>query len=183
MTTLPATQSRSPANRTVRNTALALAGTVLLAISARISVPMWPVPISLQTLAVLMIGLTYGGRLATATLVLYLAEGAFGLPVFANGGGVMQFAGPTAGYLLGFLIAASLLGYASDRGMTRSVHGLIAMLFLATMAIYVPGALWLAGFVGIEGALLAGVMPFLIGDALKAAIAAMAVWALRKRPL
>ncbi|MEP2986005.1 MAG: biotin transporter BioY [Sulfitobacter sp.] len=159
-----------------RNIALVVAGTILLAISAQITVPMWPVPMTLQTLAVLFIGISYGGRLATTTLLLYLAQGAFGMPVFAAGGGMPHLLGPTGGYLLGFLFAASLLGWASDRGMTRSAPMLSLYLLLSTLAIYVPGSLWLSSFVGFKSALFAGILPFLLGDLVKATIVGMVVY-------
>ncbi len=180
MTTILDPMTRTGAAGLVRNIGLAVAGTILIAIFAQIKVPMWPVPMTLQTLAVLLIGLTYGGRLATATLVLYLAEGALGLPVFANGGGIAQIAGPTGGYLIGFLFAASFLGFASDRGMTRNVPMLAGALTLATALIYVPGVLWLAGFIGAQKALMVGLVPFLLGDLVKAIIAAMIAPTARK---
>jgi biotin transport system substrate-specific component len=164
----------------LRNASLVLAGTVIIAIAAQIKVPMWPVPITMQTLAVLLIGLTYGGRLATATLVLYLFEGAVGLPVFASGGGLAQFMGPTGGYLVGFLFAASLLGFASDKGFTKNITGLLGSLTLATALIYLPGVLWLSTFTGVEKALMLGMIPFLLGDVIKAVIVALIARPVRK---
>ncbi len=164
----------------LRNATLVLAGSILIAVAAQIKVPMWPVPMTLQTLAVLLIGLTYGGRLATATVLIYLVEGAVGFPVFANGGGLVQFTGPTGGFLIGFLFAASFLGFASDKGMTRHIPGLVGSLALATALIYLPGVLWPAGFIGLEKALMAGLIPFLLGDALKAIVAAMIALPVRK---
>jgi len=165
-----------------RNIALVVAGTILLAISAQFTVPMWPVPMTLQTLAVLFIGISYGGRLAATTLLLYLAQGALGMPVFAAGGGMPHLLGPTGGYLLGFLFAASLLGWASDRGMTRSAPMLSLSLLLSTLAIYVPGSLWLSSFVGFKSALFAGILPFLLGDLVKATIVGMVVYFGKKIP-
>lgn len=165
--------TRAGAAPLLRTIGLMVAGTILIAIAAHIKVPMWPVPMTLQTLAVLLIGLTYGGRLATATLALYLFEGAVGLPVFANGGGIAQFVGPTGGYLIGFFLAASLLGFAADRGLTGRVHSLLLLLGVATALIYLPGVLWLSGYIGLDQAVMAGMVPFLLGDAVKATLAAM----------
>lgn len=153
--------------------AMVFAGALLLAIAAQIKVPMWPVPMTLQTVVVLMIGLTYGGRLASLTLAFYLLQGALGLPVFSGGGGIMHLFGPTGGYLVGFLLAASFLGYAADRNGVRTLPVLVAMLAGATLLIYLPGVLWLSGFVGLKQAVVAGMLPFLLGDALKAALVAL----------
>lgn len=174
MTTNERKLIRSNTEAVFRVVALALAGTVLVAFSAQIKVPMWPVPMTLQSLAVLFIGLTYGGRMATATLALYLTEGAVGLPVFANGGGIALLLGPTGGYLFGFLLAAALLGFASDRNKLNSPWALGGFLTLASALIYLPGVLWLARFIGVQNAVMAGMIPFLIGDVIKAVIAAMA---------
>lgn len=181
MTTPQTTANRSAATRLTRNVGLVLAGTALLAIAAQIKVPMWPVPMTLQTLAVLLIGLTYGRGLAAATLAAYLFEGAMGLPVFTNGGGIAQFVGPTGGYLVGFFLAASFLGIAADRGVTRSVPLLATSLVVATALIYLPGVLWLSGFIGLGKALTAGMVAFLLGDAIKAVIAGMVAMRVRGR--
>ena len=108
---------------------LAIAGSALMAVSAKIQVPMWPVPMTMQTFAVLVIGMAYGARLAGATLLLYLAEGAVGFPVFASGGGIAYMAGPTGGYLVGFLIAAVMVGWLAERGWDRNV----VLTFLANL--------------------------------------------------
>ena len=103
----------------LRSIALMLLGTVALWLSAKIQVPLWPVPITMQTFVVLTLGVAYGGRLAGATLLLYLAEGAIGLPVFAGswseGAGIKHLAGPTAGYLFGFVIAAAVVGRLAEQ--------------------------------------------------------------------
>ncbi|HET8728397.1 MAG TPA: biotin transporter BioY [Alphaproteobacteria bacterium] len=156
----------------LRNVVLVLAGSALLAVSARIQVPMWPVPVSLQTFAVLVIGMSYGGRLAAATLAAYLAQGAIGLPVFTA-----PLGGPTTGYLFGFLIAATVIGFLADRGWDRNVVTAGAALLIGNALIYLPGLAWLhAVYVhDLQGTLLAGFYPFLVGDALKLALAAAAL--------
>lgn len=160
---------------------MALAGTVLLALSAKVQVPFWPVPMTLQTLAVLALGALFGARLAGATVLAYLIEGAAGLPVFAAGGGLGYLAGPTGGYLFGFLLAAGFAGWASDRGLTRGAAPALGVFLVAEALIFGPGVLWLAGFTGAEKALAAGLVPFLPGEALKLALAALIVPAIRRR--
>ena len=112
-------------NRAIQNVVLVLIGTAVLTLSAKIQVPFWPVPITLQTLAVMLIAATYGSRLAVATMLAYIAEGALGLPVFANTppqiAGPAYLIGPTAGYIWGYVAAAAIIGFAADRGWSRSV--------------------------------------------------------------
>lgn len=165
---------------------VALAGTLLLAISAKIQVPFYPVPVTMQTLVVLMLGMTLGSRLAFATLALYLAEGMAGLPVFAGtpekGIGLAYMMGPTGGYLLGYLIAATLTGWLAERGLDRSLPKAALALVLGNVAIYVPGVLWLGAVIGWDKPVLAyGLTPFLLGDALKLALGACLLPLVRAR--
>ena len=153
--------------------ALVLAGTALLALAAKVQVPFWPVPMTLQTLAVLMIGATLGARMAGATLLAYLAEGAVGLPVFASGAGLAYMAGPTGGYLLGFLLAAVFVGLAADRGWLRGGVPVAAVMFAAMALIYLPGVAWLAALIGAEKAVAGGLVPFLPAEAFKLALAVL----------
>lgn len=165
--------------RPVARGALAiLGGSALIALGAQVSVPMLPVPMSLQTLAVVLVGLTAGSRLGAAAVLAYLAQGAAGLPVFAAGGaGAAWLVGPTAGFLWGFIAIAGLAGLAVERGIAR---GFVATLLVSTVAlasVYVPGVLWLnvATPLDLSGAVAAGMTPFLIGDAVKAVVAALIV--------
>lgn len=156
-----------------REIVLILAGTVLLALTARISVPLpfSPVPLSGQTLGVLLIGVLYGPWRAAATVLLYLAEGLAGLPVFSLGrSGPLMLLGPTGGYLVGFVPAAWIAGLA----IARPPVVRLAVLLLASAVVYAFGAPWLAvvGSMSIDRALTAGVIPFLPGDVLKAGLAA-----------
>lgn len=152
---------------------LVLAGSALLAISAQIKIPLYPVPVTGQTLVVLMIGMAYGSRLGAATLLAYLVEGGMGLPVFAGGGaGWATLAGPTGGYLIGFLAAAFLLGLLAERGMGRGPVSTALAMIVGTALIYVFGVTHLSGFIGFEKAVAAGLLPFLYGDALKLIVAA-----------
>ena len=161
------------ASRVLRAALLALAGSALLMLSAKIQVPFYPVPMTMQTLVVLLIGIAFGFPLGVATVLLYLAEGAAGLPVFAGtpekGIGFAYMVGPTGGYLLGFALAAAIAGWIVEH---RRDPGALALAVVAgSLAIYAPGVLWLARFVGFDMALELGLAPFLWGDVLKAALA------------
>jgi len=154
---------------------LVLAGSALLAISAQFAfrIPFSPVPVSGQTLVVLLIGMAYGSRLGAATVLAYLVEGGMGLPVFANGGaGWAYLAGPTGGYLTGFLVAAFILGLLAERGMGRSPISTALAMLVGTAVIYLFGATWLSSFIGFEKTVAAGILPFLYGDAAKLIVAA-----------
>jgi biotin transport system substrate-specific component len=159
----------------LRTAALALLGSLLLAVSAKVQVPFWPVPMTMQTFVVLMIGAHSGVRLAAATVVTYLIEGALGLPVFSTGAGLVFMAGPTGGYLLGFLGAAVITALFVERGYTRSVVG-AALVFMAADGIILgAGFAWLSNLIGFEKAFAFGVLPFLPAEALKIAIATASV--------
>ena len=163
----------STATSALTRVALVVFGSLFLAVSAQFKIPLYPVPVTGQTLVVLLIGMTYGPRLGGITMLAYLFEGALGLPVFAGGAaGVAVFMGPTGGYLFGFLLAGVAMGYLAERGMGRTVLSTIAAMVLGNSVIYLCGALWLANFIGLGQAIAAGVLPFLYGDALKLAVAA-----------
>lgn len=151
--------------------ALVAIGVLALAVSSKVQVPFWPVPMTLQTAVVLLIGAGYGARLAGTTLLAFLAAGAVGLPVLASGAGLAYMAGPTGGYLVGFLLAAVVMGHLTDRGLGRSPVQVIALMLLGEILIFAPGVAWLAGFTGAEKAVAAGLLPFLPAEALKAALA------------
>lgn len=155
---------------------LALAGSALLTLSAKIQVPFWPVPMTMQTFAVLVIAMAFGPRLGLATVGLYLAEGAFGLPVFAGtpakGIGVAYMVGPTGGYLVGFAVAAVVVGHLGERGWDRNVLSTLAAMVLGTAAIFACGLAWLAYLLDAAKAVEFGLLPFLPGEALKIALAA-----------
>jgi biotin transport system substrate-specific component len=184
-------------NRAMQMVFLVLAGTALLTISAKIKVPFFPVPMTLQTLAVLLIAATYGSRLAMATVVAYIAEGMIGLPVFTNTppavAGPAYLLGPTAGFIISWIFVAAIVGYAADRGWDRSVLRLGTAMLVAVIVQFAMGFAWLAWFaalpngatgIGAAAAFSAGVAPFLLGDALKIIIAALAVpaaWSLVER--
>lgn len=148
--------------------AKALGASLIIALSAHIKVPFWPVPMTMQTCAVMTIAALFGRNLGVAAMLAYLTEGLLGLPVFASGIGPAVLVGPTAGYLMGMVVAAAIVGRASGHVAT------LAALVLGTMVIYVFGAGWLATFIGMDHAWSAGVLPFLLGDVAKGALA----WAL-----
>ena len=167
--------------------ALALLGSILLTLSAKTQVPFWPVPMTMQTFVVLVIGMSCGARLAGATVLLYLCEGAFGLPVFAGtperGIGLAYMMGPTGGYLAGFLVAAVLVGWLAERGWRRSILRLAAAAAIGHIVMLALGVAWLAASVGWLRAWQLGIEPFLLATLIKTALAAAAILALGRVPL
>jgi biotin transport system substrate-specific component len=166
----------SGGNAAVRNVILAISGSIALWISAKIEVPFYPVPMTMQTFAVLVIGMAYGWRLGGATLLLYLAEGAAGLLVFAgtpeHGVGLAYMVGPTGGYLVGFLVAAVAVGWLAERGWDRSVPRTLAAMLAGMVIIYLFGLAWLGTVIGWDKPVLAfGLTPFLPAEAFKIALA------------
>jgi len=155
-----------------------LGGSALIALGAQISVPMMPVPMTLQTLAILMVGLTAGSRLGAAAVVAYLVQGALGLPVFANGmAGLPVMMGPTGGFLVGFVGLAFAAGWLVERGLARGFLGTALGMAAISLLLYVPGVIWLTAVtpLDLDGALRLGMLPFLPGDMVKSLVAALAV--------
>lgn len=177
--------TRSWANRTMGFVVLALVGTAIMAIAAKIQVPFYPVPMNLQTLAVFGIAAAFGRNLAVATMLLYLLEGFAGLPVFAGpAAGPAYFTGPTAGYLAGFVIAAFIVGTAADKGWSQSAGKMFGAMLVADVIVFALGFAWLATLIGSTKAFEFGVAPFVLADILKIAIASLAVagfWKVWKR--
>ncbi len=158
----------------VAKTVFVLAGTLILALASRISVPMIPVPITMQTFAITMIGALYGWRLGAVTVLAWLGEAAIGFPVLAGGAGsIAPFMGPTAGYLASFPIIAALVGWLGERGWSgnRVVRSFLAHLSANILCLAIGGA-WLAALIGAEKGWLLGVAPFILGAVLKSALAA-----------
>jgi biotin transport system substrate-specific component len=156
----------------VRAVVLVLLGSALMALSAKIQVPF--VPMTMQTGVVLLLGGAYGWRLGGLTMLAYLAEGLAGLPVFAGVlAGPAYVAGPTGGYLVGFVLSAALMGLAVERGWTRGLFGMAAALTLATLVPFVTGVAWLAVLIGPAAAIANGFMPFIPAAILKGALAGM----------
>ena len=154
---------------------LSLAGSALIALCAQVSVPFYPVPVTMQTFAVILIGLTYGLRLGGITVALYLVEGAIGLPVFAGGkGGMICLMGHTAGYIYGFFLAAVVCGWFAERGFDRSYFKLIVPLIAGNVLLYTSGLIWLGNFIGWDKPVIdLGLYPFIPGDLLKIALVAV----------
>lgn len=170
---------RETATRYAMYAFLVLAGSALIAVAGQVKVPMWPVPTTLQTLAIFTIAAAYGRNLAVATLIAYLAEGAAGLPVFTNGGGLAYFlTSATTGYLVGFVVAAGITGWAADHGLASTPIKLFAANLAGTLVILVLGALWIAAMFGTDKAIAWGIGPFIVTDIIKAALAAALVPAL-----
>ena len=164
-------------SRLAAQAGLVVAGSMLIAIAAHIKVPFWPVPMTLQTLAIFAIAAAYGRNLAVATLLAYIAEGAAGLPVFTQGAGLAYLAGPTAGYLAGFVIAAAIVGAAADRGWSAHPVKLGAAMLAGEAVVLVLGAAWMISLFGMEKGLAYGVGPFIVTDLVKLALAAALVTA------
>ncbi len=168
----------------VKQAVLVILGVAALTLAAKIRVPMWPVPITMQTFAVLTIGAAYGARLGLVTLLAYLAVGAAGVAVFTGeSAGIAYMMGPTGGYLLGFAVAAGVMGWLAARGWDRSVGSMVGALLIGNAIIYAFGLPWMAYlFLADKGAAWVmqwGMTNFLLGDALKLALAALlvpAVW-------
>ena len=159
-----------------RDIVVVLLGSWLVALAAQISIPLQPVPITGQTFGVLLVGAALGFRRGALAMIVYLLQGALGLPFFASGaGGLARLIGPTGGYLIGFVFAAALVGALSERGWDRRFLSTLAAMALGNLVIYLFGLPWLAQFVGWERAVSVGLLPFLTGDALKAALAAVAL--------
>ncbi|APZ43195.1 biotin transporter BioY [Acidihalobacter ferrooxydans] len=166
------------ASRALRTMVLIAVGSVLLAASAQIAVPLWPVPVTGQTFAVLLIGMAFGARLGMLTMLAYLLEGALGLPVFASAsGGIAPLLGPTGGYLAGFVLAAGVTGWLAEHGWGRNPFSTAAAMLLGNLAIYVPGLLWLSTFMhyNVQATLAAGLYPFMLGDLAKLLLATAAM--------
>ena len=169
-------------SKLVKNLFIALIGSILLAISAKIKIPFYPVPMTMQTLVVLIIGIGFGWKLGVATIMLYLFEGIIGLPVFSGtpekGIGLVYFTGPTMGYLIGFLITAFLAGkFNFDNNLIKN----FLKLTFATSFIYILGMLWLGGLIGWDKPIFKlGAQPFLLAELLKILLVTFAINKIKK---
>ena len=171
---------KSTSSQFLRAAILAVGGAVVLTTSSKVQIPFYPVPQTLQTMFVLLIGMAYGAKLGAATMALYLAAGAMGMPVFAGtpekGIGLAYMLGPTGGYLLGFVIAAAACGALAQRGWDRQLWRVAMVMLVGNVIIYACGVSWLGAVIGWDKPVLQfGMMNFLLGDALKIAFAAAAV--------
>ena len=179
------------AARWLRAAILVSLGVVAMAIAAKVRIPMWPVPITLQTLVVLTVGAAYGAGLGVLTMLAYLVVGALGFDIFtsssAENNGFAYMMGGSGGYLVGFVLAAGVLGWLARQGWDRSVPMMALAMLIGSVLIYVPGLLWLNAQEYSQGwswTIANGLTPFLVGDALKLALAAVlmpAIWSLSKK--
>ena len=178
-------QPKGDAARLASNLATVVLGTLLITICAKINVPVWPVPVTLQGFAIAALSAAFGLRIGVATVALYLLEGAFGLPVFATGGGLAYLVGPTGGFLIGFLVMAAIIGYAADKGASGKPLTLFAAMVAADAVLLVLGFVWLLALSGNAGwidqnnvvasAFAGAIQPFIVWDILKMALAALTV--------
>ena len=169
-------------SKLVRNLFIALIGSILLAISSKIKIPFYPVPMTMQTLVVLIIGIGFGWKLGVATIMLYLFEGIVGLPVFSGtpekGIGLVYFTGPTMGYLIGFLVAAFVAGKFNYNN--NLINNFLKLTF-ATSFIYILGMLWLGGLIGWDKPIFKlGAQPFLLAELFKILLATLAINQIKK---
>ena len=162
-------------NTYYKNIVLVLFGTLLLAVSSKIQVPFWPVPMTMQTFIVFIIGMSYGWKLAFSTLIAYLLEGALGLPVFAKGGGLLYLIGPTSGYLYGMAIAAGVIGFLAEHGYNDSYIKSLISLIIGTVIIFVLGVGYLGSIIGYDKALAGGLYPFIPSELFKIGLAVILI--------
>lgn len=161
---------------TLYDIALVVGASMFIALMAQLTfyLPFSPVPITGQTLAVLLVGALLGGARGSMAVLTYLAEGASGLPVFAGGhAGAAVIAGPTGGYLLGFVVAAYAVGWLAERGWDRRMVTTLLAMLIGNVLIYLSGLTWLSQFIGWEKVLPAGLYPFIPGDVVKIIFAAL----------
>lgn len=175
--TLHAALSRNFDHSMLRNIIIVAAASLLITLSAKVAIPFYPVPMTMQTFVVIGLGLALGPRLGLAAVAFYLAQGALGLPVFTGtpekGIGLAYMMGPTGGYLLGFLIAVYVSGMLAERGWDRNIFSAFTVAVIGTAILFVPGVLWLGVLFGWDKPILEwGLYPFILGGFAKAALAA-----------
>jgi biotin transporter BioY len=156
----------------VKDILLVLSFTLLTAISAKLKIEIGTVPITGQTFAVLLSGALLGSRRGALSQIFYLLGGLAGIPWFARGGGITYLMSPTFGYIIGFVLAAFVVGFLCERGLDRKIETAILAMLVGNVLIYFPGLLWLARFVGWGKVLAVGLYPFIIGDTIKLLLAA-----------
>jgi len=158
--------------RWVKNTILALVGAVLIMVAAKVNIPFYPVPMTMQTLVIFALSIIYGSSLGVFTIVLYLALGALGLPVLSGtpekGIGLAYMLGPTGGYFVGFVMSSAIIGWLAEKGWTRRMATTFVAMLIGNIILYIPGLLWLGSVFGWDKPILEiGVLPFLWGDLFK----------------
>lgn len=173
----PSSIEMNALTRAMRGTVLAIVGSMLIWLAAKIQVPFYPVPMTMGTLAILAVGMAYGWRLGAATVLLYLAEGAMGLPVFSGtpekGIGLAYMMGGTGGYLVGYVMAVVAVGWLAENGWDKNPLSTAGAMLCGSALIYVPGLLWLGTLFGWDKPVLEwGLYPFVLGDLMKLTLAA-----------
>ncbi len=178
-------EPKSQAARLASNIATVLIGTLLITLAAKVNVPTWPIPVTLQGFAIAALAAAFGARIGTATVVLYLLEGAAGLPVFATGGGMAYLLGPSGGFLLAFVPMAYVIGRAADLGASSRPMMLFAAMLIADAMLFALGFIWLlalganAAWIDQSNVVMSAferaIQPFLVWDVLKMALAALTV--------
>ncbi len=156
------------------NIVLVISGSILITLSAKISIPLSfsPVPVTMQTLAILLIGTLFGSKRGSLTVIAYISQGIMGIPVFAKAGsGFAYLMGPTGGYLIGFVFAAFITGYFAEKGWDRSFWKTTYAMTIGTSFIFIFGVFWLSFFIGFDKAVMVGFVPFIIGAIIKIIIA------------
>lgn len=184
-TLLGAFQPKSNVAKLATNAAIVVLGSLLIAAAAKVNVPVFPVPVTLQSFAIAALAAAFGLRIGVATVAAYLLEGALGLPVFATGGGLPYLVGPTGGFLIGFLAQAAVIGYAADRGASGRPFTLFGAMLVGAVVLYAFGFAWLVAMASqaawvdqtnvVASAFAKAVQPFLVWDTLKMAFAALTV--------
>lgn len=167
----------------IANIVIALSGSILLALLARLSIPVpfSPIPITGQTIGILFLGALLGSRIGTLTVIMYIFEGLIGLPVFAGGTmGFLYLLGPTGGYLIGFIPAVYLVGYLSERNWTNNFTSAFLTMIIGTSVIFIFGISWLAVTAGFETALAIGLYPYLPGAAVKIILATAIIYSINR---
>lgn len=162
----------SGGTRVLRAMLVVALGSLLMTVTAKVQIPFWPVPMTMQTFAALVLGMACGARLGMAAVLAYLVQGAAGLPVFAGGAGLAYLAGPTGGYLVGFVLAAGLTGWLASRGFDRSPLRTVIAMLAGDALILGLGVAYLSTLIGLEKAITAGLLPFLAAEAFKILLAA-----------
>jgi len=179
---LPLPQSK--ALIVVRDIVLVLSFSIITAVCAKLKVEIGVIPITMQTLAVLLSGALLGSKRGALSQITYLLMGLAGVPWFARGGGIAYILSPTFGYIVGFVLAAFLVGWLCERGFDRQVKTAILAMLIGNILLYIPGLLWLAKFIGFKKVLAVGLYPFIPGDLVKILLAGLALpigWRLIKR--
>ncbi len=163
-----------PRDGLVKTMVAVILGSALLVLSAKVQAPFWPVPMTMQSMVVLLLGMAYGSRLGLAVVLLYLAEGLFGLPVFAGSNtGPAYMAGATGGYLAGFMLGVVVTGWLAERGWDRTPLRAFAAMAIGHAVLLASGVSWLAWLFGMEKAIAIGLTPFWAAALLKTALGAL----------